>query len=59
VNNICNGKKTAVFWDVAIALMIEAVRSSEISVNIYQTTQCNTPENNSSLNVFDNGVILL
>jgi hypothetical protein len=32
----------AVFWDVA--LMMEAVSSSETSVNIYQTTWCNIPK---------------
>jgi hypothetical protein len=48
--------KMAVFWDVApcspkqsirvmnITLMMEAVSFSEASVNIYQTTQCNIPE---------------
>jgi hypothetical protein len=35
--------KMAVFR--AIALMTEAVSMSETSVNIYQTTQCNKPEN--------------
>jgi hypothetical protein len=39
-----------VFWDVVpcslvyIALMMEAVISSEMSVGIYQTKQCNIPE---------------
>jgi hypothetical protein len=27
-----------------IALMMEAVRTSETSVNFYQTTRCNIPE---------------
>jgi hypothetical protein len=35
---------SAVFWDIAIALMMEAVSSSETSVNIYQTTRRNIPE---------------
>jgi hypothetical protein len=36
-----------IFWDVvwAIALMTEPVSTSETSVNIYQTTWCNIPEN--------------
>jgi hypothetical protein len=34
-----------VFWTVApIALMIEAVSTSETSVRFYQTTRRNTPE---------------
>jgi hypothetical protein len=43
--------KIAVFWDAAeeltvcmIKVMMEAVSSSEILVNIYHTTQCNTPK---------------
>jgi hypothetical protein len=41
--------KIAVFWDVApcspvIALKMEAVNTSETSVNIYQTTRRNIPE---------------
>jgi hypothetical protein len=44
----------AVFWDVppcylvkrSIALMMEALSFSETSVNIYQTTRCNYPEDN-------------
>jgi hypothetical protein len=37
--------KMAVFWVVVmIALMMEAARTSETSVNFYQTTQCNNPE---------------
>jgi hypothetical protein len=44
-------QKVAVFWDVApcklaIALMLEAVSLSETSVNIYQTTWRNIPEDN-------------
>jgi hypothetical protein len=34
----------SVFWVVVIALMMEAARTSETSVNIYQTTQYNNPE---------------
>jgi hypothetical protein len=39
----------AVFWVVApcrpiIALMMEATSTSETSVNFYQTTRCNNPE---------------
>jgi hypothetical protein len=38
--------KMAVFWYVAamIALMMEAVSTSETSVNFYQTTRRNNPE---------------
>jgi hypothetical protein len=32
--------KIAVFWVVAIALMMEAARTSETLVNFYQTTRC-------------------
>jgi hypothetical protein len=48
----------AVFWDVTacslvdIALMREAVNTSEISVNIYWTTWCYIPEN-SNLQVYN------
>jgi hypothetical protein len=37
-------KKMAVFWVVEIALMMEAVSTSETSVNFYQTTRRNNPE---------------
>jgi hypothetical protein len=37
--------KMAVFWDV-MTLMIEAASSSEMLVNIYETTQSNILENN-------------
>jgi hypothetical protein len=40
--------KTTVFWDIVqfsfIALMMEAVSTSETSVNFYETTQRNIPE---------------
>jgi hypothetical protein len=36
--------KMAVFWVVAIALMMEAARSSETLVNFYQTTRRYNPE---------------
>jgi hypothetical protein len=36
--------KIAVFWVAAIALMMEAVSTSERSVNFYQITRCNNPE---------------
>jgi hypothetical protein len=42
--------KMAAFWDVvtcslvAITMMMETVSSSETSVSIYQTSQCNMPE---------------
>jgi hypothetical protein len=37
--------KVTVFWDVAIiALMMEAAITSEMLVNFYQTTWCNSPE---------------
>jgi hypothetical protein len=35
--------KMAVFWDVALCSLVEAV-SSKMSVNIYQNTQHNIPE---------------
>jgi hypothetical protein len=43
--------KMAVFWVVAsiiraIALMMEAARTSETLVNVYQTTRRYNPENN-------------
>jgi hypothetical protein len=52
--------KMIVFWDVAlcslieidqhfIALMMEAVSTSEMLVNFYQTTQCNIPEDSHLL----------
>jgi hypothetical protein len=34
----------AVFWDVAIALMMEAVNTSETSVSIVKTIRHNIPE---------------
>jgi hypothetical protein len=36
--------KMAVFWVVAIALMMEAARTSETLVNFYQSTRCYNPE---------------
>jgi hypothetical protein len=40
--------KIAVFWDTApcraIALMMEAVNTSETSVNVYKTTRRNSPQ---------------
>jgi hypothetical protein len=41
--------KVTVFWDIApyslmIALMMEAVSTSETSVNLYQTARRNIPE---------------
>jgi hypothetical protein len=41
--------KLSVFWDaapcsLAIALMMEAASTSETSVNFYQTSRCNIPE---------------
>jgi hypothetical protein len=36
--------KMAVFWVVAIALMMEAVRTSETSVNLYQSKRRYNPE---------------
>jgi hypothetical protein len=38
--------KMAVFWVVApaIALMMEAARTSEMLVQLYQTTRCYNPE---------------
>jgi hypothetical protein len=43
--------KIAVFWVVAIALMMEAARTSETLVNFYQTTWCYNPED-SNLQVY-------
>jgi hypothetical protein len=41
-------KMTTVFWDVApcsiTAVMMEAVSTSETSVNFYETTRHNIPE---------------
>jgi hypothetical protein len=45
-----NFKNTAVFWDVALcilwamALVMEAVSTSETSVNFYETTRRNIPK---------------
>jgi hypothetical protein len=36
--------KMAVFWVAAIDLMMEAANTSETSVNFYQTTRRNNPE---------------
>jgi hypothetical protein len=36
----------AVFWVVALALMMEAARISETLVNFYQTTRRYNPEDN-------------
>jgi hypothetical protein len=36
--------KMAVFWVVEIALRVEAARTSETSVNFYQTTRRNNTE---------------
>jgi hypothetical protein len=39
--------KMTVFWNVAIALIMEAVSTSEASVNFYQTTRSNIPEDSN------------
>jgi hypothetical protein len=39
-----NQPKLAVLWDVVIALMMGAASTSETSVNFYQTTRRNNPE---------------
>jgi hypothetical protein len=50
INSICFGMLRLVVWQILtdvsgrITLMMEAVSSSESSVNIYQTTRCNIPE---------------
>jgi hypothetical protein len=45
--------KVAVFWVVApCSLVTEAASASETSVNIYQTTRCNTPENSHLRHLF-------
>jgi hypothetical protein len=41
--------KMAVFWVVAIALMMKVGRASETSVNFYQTTRRNNPEDSHLL----------
>jgi hypothetical protein len=41
-------KKLALFWDVSMALVVETVSSSETSVNIYQPTRRNIPEDSQS-----------
>jgi hypothetical protein len=41
--------KMAVFWVVAIALMMEAARTSETLVNFYQTTWRYNPEDSHLL----------
>jgi hypothetical protein len=35
----------AVFWVVALIVLMMAARTSETSVNFYQTTRCYNPEN--------------
>jgi hypothetical protein len=41
----------AVFWVVAIALMMEAARTSETLVNFYQTTRRYNPEDSHLLEI--------
>jgi hypothetical protein len=43
--------KMIVFWDV-IVIMMEAVSTSETSVNIYHTTRCNIPEDSHLKKLF-------
>jgi hypothetical protein len=43
--------KIDVFWVVAIALMMEAARTSETLVNFYQTTQRYIPEDSDLSNL--------
>jgi hypothetical protein len=47
----------AVFWIVAIALMMEAASTSETSVNFYQTTRRYNPEDSHLDNFVVNTVI--
>jgi hypothetical protein len=67
---MATGMKMAAFWDIApcslvdidrrfraIALMMEALSTSETSVNIYQTTRRNVPED-SELDHPDHTIII-
>jgi hypothetical protein len=36
--------KMIAFWDIAMALMMELVSTSETSINFYQTTRCDISE---------------
>jgi hypothetical protein len=36
--------KMAAFWDIELCLVMEAVRTSEMSVSFYETTWRNIPE---------------
>jgi hypothetical protein len=45
--------KMTVFWDAAlIAMMMEAVSTSETSVSFYKTTRCYIPEDSNLLSQF-------
>jgi hypothetical protein len=45
--------KMAVFWDVATCSVMEAASTSERSVNFYQTTWRNNPEDSRLCTNFD------
>jgi hypothetical protein len=50
----------AVFWDALIVLIMDAVRASETSVNVYQTTRRNIPEDShiqAKINLPDRNVV--
>jgi hypothetical protein len=50
---------TASIITAIIALMIEAVSTSEMSVNFYQTSWCNIPEGGRHLHTFSTSVVEL
>jgi hypothetical protein len=48
ISKMTPGMLRRVVWQKLIALMMEAARTSETSVNFYQTTRCNIREDKSS-----------
>jgi hypothetical protein len=52
--------KMAVFWVLALCSLVEgAASTSETSVNFYQTTQHNNPEDNHHLHSLFSSTVLL